>query len=227
MIYNILAIFVFINLTGQYDVVWNEEALQSVHRTNLIHFIWRNANPFIYFIKLVGIMFDNSATFEGLNLSRVYHQNTLCFLNIIGFFISHNSRKFTPHSINLQQRRCFWMRYPTNSCKGLDSATLACYSISSLNKFWIHLLWNQFHQKINYTRRRGTLTTIIGLYIYQGLYKLNTISVDKLFSNTYDPPIFSATTVCQEIVSHLSEQICVLMTQVQGTIDGNKTVLAL
>ncbi|CAB4002415.1 Hypothetical predicted protein [Paramuricea clavata] len=37
------------------------------------------------------------------------------------------------------------------------------------------------------------LYAIIGLYIYRGLYKLNTVSVDKLFSNTYGPPIFSAT----------------------------------
>ena len=37
------------------------------------------------------------------------------------------------------------------------------------------------------------LYAIIGLYIYRGLYKQNTISVDKLFSNTYGPPIFNAT----------------------------------
>ena len=36
------------------------------------------------------------------------------------------------------------------------------------------------------------LYAIIGLYIYRGLYKLNTLSVDKLFSNEYGPPIFSA-----------------------------------
>ena len=33
----------------------------------------------------------------------------------------------------------------------------------------------------------------IGLYLYHGLYKLNTLSVDKLFSNDFGPPIFSAT----------------------------------
>ena len=33
----------------------------------------------------------------------------------------------------------------------------------------------------------------IGLYLYRGLYKLNTLSVDKMFSNQYGPPIFSAT----------------------------------
>ena len=32
----------------------------------------------------------------------------------------------------------------------------------------------------------------IGLYLNRGLYKLNTLSVDKLFSNQYGPPIFSA-----------------------------------
>lgn len=37
------------------------------------------------------------------------------------------------------------------------------------------------------------LFAFIGLYIYRGLYKLNTLSVDKLFSNKYCPPIFSAT----------------------------------
>jgi hypothetical protein len=36
------------------------------------------------------------------------------------------------------------------------------------------------------------LNALIGLYIYRGLYKLNTLSVTKLFSNTYGPPIFSA-----------------------------------
>ena len=33
----------------------------------------------------------------------------------------------------------------------------------------------------------------IGLHLYRGLYKLNTLSVDKLFSNDFGPPIFSAT----------------------------------
>ena len=33
----------------------------------------------------------------------------------------------------------------------------------------------------------------IGLYLYHGLYKLNTLSVDKLFFNDFGPPIFSAT----------------------------------
>ena len=33
----------------------------------------------------------------------------------------------------------------------------------------------------------------IGLYIYRGLYKLNSLSVDKLFTNDFGPPIFSAT----------------------------------
>ena len=33
----------------------------------------------------------------------------------------------------------------------------------------------------------------IGLFLYRGLYKLNTLSVDKLFSNDFGPPIFSAT----------------------------------
>jgi hypothetical protein len=34
---------------------------------------------------------------------------------------------------------------------------------------------------------------LIGLYLYRGLYKLNTISIDKLFSNKFGPPLFSAT----------------------------------
>ena len=33
----------------------------------------------------------------------------------------------------------------------------------------------------------------IGLYLYRGLYKLNTLFVDKLFSNDFGPPIFGAT----------------------------------
>ena len=37
------------------------------------------------------------------------------------------------------------------------------------------------------------LYAFIGLYIYRGLYKLSTLSVDKLFSNMYGPPVFSAT----------------------------------
>ena len=33
----------------------------------------------------------------------------------------------------------------------------------------------------------------IGLYLYRGLYKLNTLSAAKLFSNDFGPSIFSAT----------------------------------
>ena len=37
------------------------------------------------------------------------------------------------------------------------------------------------------------ITAFIELFIYRGLYKLNTISITKLFSTKYGPPIFSAT----------------------------------
>ncbi|XP_057296188.1 piggyBac transposable element-derived protein 3-like [Hydractinia symbiolongicarpus] len=37
------------------------------------------------------------------------------------------------------------------------------------------------------------LSAFGGLFLYRGLYKLNTISIDELFSNDYGPPIVSAT----------------------------------
>ena len=52
-------------------------------------------------------------------------------------------------------------------------------------------------QNSKYTYMKETtieeLYAFIGLYIYRGLYKLSTLSVDKLFSNMYGPPVFSAT----------------------------------
>jgi len=36
------------------------------------------------------------------------------------------------------------------------------------------------------------LYAFLGLCLYRGLYKLNTLSVNKLFSNNYGPPLFSA-----------------------------------
>ena len=47
----------------------------------------------------------------------------------------------------------------------------------------------------------------IGLYLYRGLYKLNTLSVDKLFSTDFVPLIFSATMSRNHLVfirAHLS-----------------------
>jgi hypothetical protein len=37
------------------------------------------------------------------------------------------------------------------------------------------------------------LYAVIGLYLYRGLFKQNTIAVERLFSNVYGPPIYSAT----------------------------------
>ena len=37
------------------------------------------------------------------------------------------------------------------------------------------------------------ISAFVGLFLYRGLYKLNTISINKLFSTNYGPPIFSAT----------------------------------
>ncbi|CAB3979196.1 Hypothetical predicted protein [Paramuricea clavata] len=66
------------------------------------------------------------------------------------------------------------------------------------------------------------LYAIIGLYVYRGMYKLNTISVDKLFSNTYGPPIFSAT-MSRNRVTFIRANLSFD----DLTIDGNKTVLPL
>ena len=49
--------------------------------------------------------------------------------------------------------------------------------------------------------------SFIGLFLYRGLYKLYTIDTTKLFSNTYGPPVFSATMSQNRfnfIVAHLS-----------------------
>ena len=36
------------------------------------------------------------------------------------------------------------------------------------------------------------LKAFIGLFLYRGLYKLNTMGIRKLFSDSYGPPMFSA-----------------------------------
>ena len=36
------------------------------------------------------------------------------------------------------------------------------------------------------------LKAFIGLFLFRGLYKLNTMGIWKLFSGSYGPPIFSA-----------------------------------
>ena len=36
------------------------------------------------------------------------------------------------------------------------------------------------------------LKAFIGIFLYRGLYKLNTMGIRKLFSDSYGPPMFSA-----------------------------------
>ena len=40
------------------------------------------------------------------------------------------------------------------------------------------------------------LKAFIGLFLYRGLYKLNTMGIQKLFSDSYGPPMFSAVMSC-------------------------------
>ena len=41
-------------------------------------------------------------------------------------------------------------------------------------------------------RNHQEMKAFIGLFIYRGLYKLNTMAIKKLFSEKYGPPMFSA-----------------------------------
>ena len=62
-----------------------------------------------------------------------------------------------------------------------------------------------------------------GLYLNRRLYKRNTLSVGKLFSNDVGPPIFSATMSRNRFV--LSAPIFPLMTKQREKTDGNMIAL--
>ena len=49
------------------------------------------------------------------------------------------------------------------------------------------------------------LKAFIGIFLYRGLYKLNTMGIRKLFSDSYGPPMFSA------VMSH--NRKCIYFTQ--------------
>ena len=44
------------------------------------------------------------------------------------------------------------------------------------------------------------LKVFIGCFLYRGLYKLNTIGIRKVFSDSYGPPMFSAVMSCIRFV---------------------------
>ena len=44
------------------------------------------------------------------------------------------------------------------------------------------------------------LKAFIGPFLYHGLYKLNTMGIQKLFSDSYGPPMFSAVMSCNRFV---------------------------
>ena len=69
--------------------------------------------------------------------------------------------------------------------------------------------------------------TFIGLYLYLGLYKLNTLSVVTLFSNDFGPPIFSATMSWNRIVLFSFMLSFPLMTKQREKTDGNIIALRL
>lgn len=63
------------------------------------------------------------------------------------------------------------------------------------------------------------INAFIGIFLYRGLYKLNTIDTSKLFSNKYGPPFFSATMSRNGSILFL--HIYRLMMRIPETIDGN------
>ena len=67
------------------------------------------------------------------------------------------------------------------------------------------------------------LKAFIGLFLYRGLYKLNTVEIRKLFSDSYGPPMFSAE--CLATVLHLFYTIYPLMMKVPMLKDGKRTGL--
>ena len=63
----------------------------------------------------------------------------------------------------------------------------------------------------------------IGLYLYRGLYKLNTLSAAKLFSNDFGPSIFSAIMSKNRFV--FSRAPSPLMMKQREQTDDNMTAL--
>ena len=70
------------------------------------------------------------------------------------------------------------------------------YTNVKINKL-IDKLPNDFNKDYKYPYVQGIdaieMSAFIGLCYYRGLSKLNTISIQKLFSDKYGPPIYSAT----------------------------------
>ena len=64
------------------------------------------------------------------------------------------------------------------------------------------------------------LKAFIGPFFYSGLYKLNTIGIQKPFSDSYGQPMFSA--VMSQIVLHLFYTVFPLMMKVPLLKDGKR-----
>ena len=67
------------------------------------------------------------------------------------------------------------------------------------------------------------LKAFIGIFLYRRLYKLNTMGIRKLFSDSYGPPMFSA--VMSRNLLDLFYTICPLMMKVPLLNDGKRTDL--